>query len=329
MKALILAPFSPSALKRLGSQVEITYESWLDSGRLLDPGEMVARLKGTAILIIEADFVFEEVFAAARELKFVGVCRGNVNNVDLEAATEHSILVVNTPARNAIAVAEFTIGLMLALARHIPQAHRMVASGKWTDPVSGYSLFRGPELTGKTVGIVGLGAIGREVARRLRAFSTRILAYDPFLPPDHITAEGAQPASLERLLAEADFLTLHCPLSPQTAGLINAARLGLMRPTAYLINTAAAELVDEVALAQALAGKRLAGAALDVHPSHPISPRSPFLGLDNVILTPHIGGATTDTIERYSHRLVDEIERFRRGERPQSLVNPEAWPGGR
>ena len=136
MKALILAPFSPSALERLREQVEVTYESWLDSGRLLAPEELVARLEGTAILIVEADFVFEEVFAEAGDLRFVGVCRGNVTNIDIEAATEHGVLVVNTPARNAIAVAELTIGLMLALARHIPEAQQMVASGDWADPVS-------------------------------------------------------------------------------------------------------------------------------------------------------------------------------------------------
>ncbi|HEX78498.1 MAG TPA: hypothetical protein G4O03_08875 [Dehalococcoidia bacterium] len=326
MKALLLAPFSPSALERLRSQVEVTYESWLDSRRLLSPKELVQRLQGVTILIVEADFIFDEVFAGAGDLKFLGVCRGTVTNVDVEAATRHGVLVVNTPARNAVAVAELTIGLMLALARHIPRAHGMVSTGRWSDPISPYTELRGIELGGKAVGLIGLGAIGREVAYRLRAFHMKILAYDPHLPPEAIVAQGAQPAPLETLLAEADFVSLHCPVSPETAGLIDAPKISLMKPTAYLVNTAGAELVDESALAQALAQGRLAGAALDVHPSHPIPPHSPFLGLDNVILTPHIGGATADTIDRYSHRLVEDIERFLRRERPHNLLNPEVWP---
>ncbi|MDO8490651.1 MAG: NAD(P)-dependent oxidoreductase, partial [Dehalococcoidia bacterium] len=220
MKALILAPFDSAALDRLRSSVEVVYESWMDTRRLYSPEELTERIQdqGFRIVVIEADFVFDEVFAGADKLRFLGVCRGSVDHVDIDAATEHGVLVVNTPARNAAGVAELTVGLMLSLARRIPAAHELVHSGGWTDPVGPYLTLRGVELAGKTAGIVGLGAIGCEVARKLSAFDMTVLVHDPFADAGRIAQAGAAQVDLTNLMRRADFITLHCPLTPATTG---------------------------------------------------------------------------------------------------------------
>jgi len=327
MKALILAPFSPSVLERLRQSLEVIYESWMDTRRLLPPGELIDRIQGQdiEIVVVEADFVFREVFEKAKKLKLVGACRGNVTHVDIEAATEHGVLVINTPARNAIAVAELTVGLMLTLARNIPAAHRMVSSGGWLDPTAPYFWLRGTELTGKTIGIVGFGAIGQQVAKRLSAFETSILVHDPYVDPGEIKVAGARPLALDELVEQSDFVTLHCPALPETIGLISAQRIALMKPTAYLVNTASADIVDREAIVRALREGHIAGAAFDVYETWPVQSDDPLLKLDNVILTPHIGGATDETVVRHSQMMADDIERFLRGQRPKNMLNPQVW----
>jgi len=327
VKALILAPFNPSALQRLRKGVEIICESWMDTRRLLSPEELVERIQSgdLQIVVVEADFIFDEVFESTDKLRLVGVCRNSVNNVDIEAATRHGVLVVNTPARNAVSVAELTFGLMLSLARHIPTAHSLVQSGKWLDPVGPYITLRGIELAGKVAGIVGFGAIGSEIAKRLRAFDMVVLVYDPYVNPEKVAEIGARQADLNGLMKESDFVTIHCSVSPETTDLIGVEEIGLMKPSAYLINTAGWEVVDEKALLDALEQRRIAGAAFDTFETHPVSTQSPFLKPDNVVLTPHIGGATDGTVRRYSQMMVEDIERFIDGKRPKNLVNPEAW----
>ena len=327
MKALILAPFCPSVLERLGQSLEVIYESWLETRRLLSSEELIDRIQGQdiEIIVVEADFVFREVFERARKLKLVGACRGDVTHIDMEAATEHGVLVINTPARNAIAVAELTVGLMLALVRNIPVAHQMVSSGGWVDPMAPYLSLRGTELTGKTIGIVGFGAIGQQVAKRLSAFETSILVHDPYVNPERIKEIGAKPLELDALMEQSDFVTLHCSTVPETVGLISAQRIALMKPTAYLVNTASAYVVDEEAVVQALREGRIAGAAFDVYQTWPVRPEDPLLKLDNVILTPHIGGATEETVVRHSKMIAADIERFLRGQRPKNMLNPQVW----
>lgn len=327
MKALILAPFDPLALEKLGKRLEVIYESWMDTRRLLSPEELVARIQSNEvqIVVVEADFIFDEVFENTNKLRFVGICRGAVNNVDIEAATRHGVLVVNTPARNAVSVAELTVGLMLSLGRHIPTVHSIVQSGKWLDPVEPYISLRGVELAGKVAGIVGFGAIGSEVAKRLRAFGMGVLVYDPLVNSRKIAKVGARQVDLSRLMKESDFVTIHCPLLPETVGLIGADEISLMKPTAYLINTASWDVVDNKALLHALKQRLIAGAAFDIYETHPVSPQSPLLKLDNVVLTPHIGGATDGTVARYSRMIAEDTIRFLNGKRPKNLVNPEVW----
>ena len=327
MKCLLLAPFADEALARLRQLGEVEYEPWLETGRICDPEELGVRLRDEAFdaIIIEADFVLEETLAAAPGLRFIGVCRGDVGpHVDLAAAERAGVKVVNVPARNATAVAELTIGLMLALARHIPAAHRAITAGRWLSPLDGYTGWRGMELAGKTAGLIGCGAVGYEVARRLRALDMAVLAYDPPLLAGGGNGVLAEFASLPELLSCSDFVSIHAAVTPQTRGLIGAHELALLKPTAYLINTARAAIIDEAALLTALREQRIAGAALDVHSTEPLPPASPWLGLDNVILTPHIGGATDDVVRRHSSLMVADIERWARGEVPHRLVHAPA-----
>lgn len=330
MKALIRAPFWPAALEKLRKKLEVTYESWMDTSKLLSEEEFIERIQGQGIeiVVVEADFVTREVFEKATKLKFLGVCRADVVYIDVKAATERGVLVVNTPGRNSVAVAELTVGLMLALLRNIPKAHQMVSSGNWVDPTTPYFSMRGVELSGKTIGIVGFGSIGRQVAKRLSAFETSILVYDPFLDPNKIKEAGAKPVELNKLMQRSDIITLHCSTTPEAMGLISAERIALMKRTAYLINAANAFAIDNEAIIKALKEKRIAGAAFDVFENWPVRPDSPLLKMDNVVLTPHIGGATDETIMRHSQMIVDDIERFLKKERPKNLLNPQVWRKG-
>ncbi len=327
MKALVLAPFADPGLERLRQILEVTYENWMDTKRLLSSEEFVERIQGQDIemVVIEADFILREVFEKATKLKLLGVCKADANNVDIEAATEHGVLVVNTPARNDVAVAELAVGLMLSLVRNIPTAHNMVRSGEWVDPTAAYFSMRGTELTGKTIGIVGFGAIGRRVAKMVGAFDTTVLAYDPYVSSEKFEEFGARPVGLDELMEQADFICLHCATVPETAGLIDARRIAMMKSTAYLVNAASTYVIDMSAITEALKEKRIAGAGFDVYETWPVRADSPLLELDNVVLTPHIGGATYETIARYSGMIADDIERFLRGERPKNLLNPQAW----
>ncbi len=325
--ALVLAPFTQIELARLRLAVRVTHESWLATGRLYDPEELGDRLakERVAYLVIEADFVFEETMEKARELEMVALCRNAVNHVDLAAATERGVLVVNAPGRNAVAVAELTVALLLGLARRIPQAHQYIVSGRWQDPVEAYHTFRGTELGGKTAGIIGLGAIGQMVAKRLQAFEMTMVAADPYLAPDRARSLGVELVPMERLLQEADYVLVHTPSISSTMGLVGREQLALMKPGAYLVNTAAPGVVNEEALVEALEQRRIGAPALDVFDGQPLPPSSKLLSLDNVLMTPHIGGATGETIERHSRMIADDILSLVEGKCPRNLVNPEAW----
>jgi D-3-phosphoglycerate dehydrogenase len=201
----------------------------------------------------------------------------------------------------------------------------MVSSGGWVDPTAAYFLLRGTELARKTIGIVGFGAIGQQVAKRLSGFEASILVYDPYVDHKEIKRAGAKPLELDELVEQSDFVTLHCPALPETIGLISAQRIALMKPTAYLVNTASAAIVDKEAIVHALRKGHIAGAAFDVYETWPAQPEDPLLKLDNVILTPHIGGATDETVVRHSQMMADDIERFLRGQRPKNVLNPQVW----
>ena len=326
MRALVTASFDAAAKARLARHMEVVHEDWKTRGSIyFDGAEFARRIRevGADVLIVEADLVHAEVLEAV-PLKMIGCCRGDPINVDLELATRKGIPVFHTPGRNADAVADLTLAFLLMLARHLAPmrdtfrqgAARITGAG---DFLALYNRFTGFELGGRSVGLVALGAVGREVAARLLAFKACVLAHDPYVtdPPP-----GVKMCGLEDLLREADFVSLHAPVTPETQNLLSRERLALMKPGAYLVNTARAALTDEDALYEMLRDGRLAGAALDVLAEEPLQPDNRFLGLPGVIVTPHIGGATVDVTRHQSEIVVEAIERHLRGERPRWIANP-------
>ncbi|MBI4306305.1 MAG: D-glycerate dehydrogenase [Chloroflexi bacterium] len=326
-RVLVLAPFSNSALTHLKSFADVVYENCWETGKIQDPEELGRRLAAESFdaVVVESDFLFEETFAAAPRLRFAGICRAAVNQIDVEAATSRGLVVVNTPGRNADAVAEMAVGLMFALARRIPEADRYIRASRWQSPAGPYTSLRGIELSGRLVGVIGLGAIGRRVAGLCRAIGMTVLGHDPFVPKVEVETMGARPCLLDDLLRECDVVTLHAVPSEDGRPLLDAPRIARLKQGALFVNTASPALVDYRAIAEALRSGRLRGAAVDVFETHPVEPGHPLLGLENVILTPHIGGATNETVQRHSHMMVEDLRRFFDGDRPGNLVNTAVW----
>ena len=324
MHALILCPFDAECIAALRNSVRVTHESWTETRMLHHPMELADRINRASVsaLVVESDFVFEETMELTPRLRFIGVCRAGVNHVDVDYATSKGIVVVNTPGRNANAVAEHTLGLMLALVRKIPAAHRYVKTGEWQSPTDPYMAFQGVELRDRVAGIIGLGAVGRRLAEMCGALGMQVQAYDPYVDE---APKGVCLVQLEELLASSDFVCVHAPLTEETEGMLDGEMVGLMKKTAYLVSAADASVIVQSALVDSLGEGRIAGAALDVFESHPVSPQNPLISLDNVILSPHIGGATVETVRRHSQMMASDILRFRRGKMPVNIVNREAW----
>ena len=326
---MILAPFAEKCLERLRSSMKVTYKPWTESRSLYDPEDLAELINESRIeaVVVEADFVLEETFEEAPGLKFVGICRNATTQIDVDAATEAGVVVVSAPGRNTRAVAEMVIGLMFTLSRGIVGAHGYVAGGRWEDPVSPYLDLRGVELSGKTLGLVGLGKIGGEVARMAGALGMRVVACDPYIKVEQAEESGACLVELDELLRVSDFVSLHLPAGAEVPTVIDGRALGMMKSTAYLINTSTPQAVDQAALLEALGGGGMGGVALDVHESPPIPADHPLLAHENVILTPHVGGATDGTIARHSQMMTEALEAFQQGKRPGNIVNPEVWKG--
>lgn len=264
------------------------------SRAFIPTAEELERIKDADVLMTHLYTIPSELFDAAKNLKYILSARGGLENIDLKAAKEHGVKIIHCPAHNAIAVAEYAIALMMAESRNIARAHCGLINGKWIEQYPDSKAI--PELRGSTVGIIGFGTIGRLVAERLKVFGTKILVNDPFLPAEAIEKEGCYPVDKDTLLRESDFVTLHGRIAAGDPPIIGAAELELMKPTAYLINTARAMLVDMDALYDALLERKIMGAALDVFPSEPLPADYKFLKLDNVTLSNHRGG---DTINSY------------------------------
>jgi D-3-phosphoglycerate dehydrogenase len=267
--------------------------------------ELAGHLKDADALIVRSAVnVDQPLLAHARKLRVIGRAGVGVDNVDLEAATKQGIAVMNTPGANAVAVAEQTIGMMIALARHLPRADRLMHDGKWEK-----KSLQGTELRGKTLGILGLGRIGMEVARRALAFAMEVVAHDPYVAPEVAEDLGIKILSLEEVFAAADYLTLHLGLTPETERMINARSLPKLKPGVRLVNCARGELIDEEALAEALRSGHVAGAALDVFQTEPLK-NSPLLEFDNVILTPHIGGSTQEAQDAVGVQIAQQVAEY-------------------
>jgi D-3-phosphoglycerate dehydrogenase len=277
---------------------------------------LIQRVRDADILVVRGRTrVTEDVIKAAGRLKAIVRAGVGIDNVDLKAAMERGIYVLNAAEASADSVAELTIGLMIALARKIPFLNESMRQGLWPKDMG-----LGTELRGKTLGIVGLGRIGSRVARVAKAIGMKVLAYDPYVSKERVLKLGVELVDFETLLRSSDFVSLHVPLTTETWRLIGERELQLMKPSAFLINTARGGIVDEEALERALRRGRLAGAALDVFEVEPPPPGKGLLSLDNVIMTPHIGGFTVEAQERISSCITEDIIRVIRGEEPRNRV---------
>ncbi|NUR47924.1 MAG: 2-hydroxyacid dehydrogenase [Hamadaea sp.] len=269
--------------------------------------ELISRLPGVEVLITQMAPLTERVLAAADDLRLVIVTRGGPVNVNSDAAQARGIEIKSTPGRNAPAAAEHTIALLLAAMRAIPSTHASVLAGQWRSDL--YALDEvGSELGGATVGLIGYGAIGRQVARILRAFGATVLIHDPYADP--ATLDGTEPVTLEEILHRSDVISLHARLTPETRGMIGAKEIARMRPGAVLVNSARGGLLDYDAVADALHTRHLRAAAFDVFDVEPLPAGSPLRSAPNVVLTPHLAGATVQTAERAAHQAADLLEEW-------------------
>lgn len=315
MTTILITEWMPAEVDRLAAAGKTTYDPalWRDRPRLF---ELLAGCE--ALVVRNQTQVNAELLAHAPNLKVVGRLGVGLDNLDLRALRERGVTVVTGGQANAISVAEYTFGAMLALARKLPAADRSTKSGGWDRATFGV----GAELYGKTLGLIGLGDIGARVAKRAVAFGMRVVAHDPLITPLHFAAAefNVPLLSLDEVLRASDFVSLHVPLLPATANLINAGRLALMKPTAILINTSRGGIVDEAALAEALRTGRLGGAALDVRVHEPPGSHDPLAVLDNVLLTPHIAGLTAESQARVCAAVADDVLRVLRGGKPLFAV---------
>ncbi len=270
-----------------------------------------------ALVVRSATAVTGDVVTAGRELVVIGRAGIGLDNVDVEAATRRGVMVVNAPQSNILSAAEHTMALLLAQARNVPQAHAALVAGNWER-----SRWEGVELHGKALGIVGLGQVGALVAQRAHAFGMRLSAFDPFVSPDRAQRMGVELMSLERLVSEADFLTVHLPKTPDTIGLIGRVLLAKAKPGLRVLNTSRGGIVDEEALAAAIEAGTLGGAALDVFSTEPCT-SSQLFGLERVVVTPHLGASTQEAQDKAGETIAEQVLLALRGEFVPFAVNVE------
>jgi D-3-phosphoglycerate dehydrogenase len=338
LNVAVTADFDERYLERLRDTADVRLGGWGVTGSVPPENELIDFLRGADVLVVAWEPITEAVLEAA-PLRYIASVRGGPGgNVDLAAATRLGIPVTGTLGREAIPVAEFTFGLMIGLLRYIPRTYHMLRTGElasfdppppgdigWgMEPGDPWLAFRGTDLAGLRLGLVGLGAVGRLVATRARAFEMEVIAHDPFTSP----VEGVNLVPLDELMRTSDVVSVHARYSPQTHHLVDAGLISLMKPSAVLINTARPHLVDREALIRALSDGQIAGAALDVHGKEPINPDDPILALDNVICTPHIAGSSAGVTANQTRQVVENIERFARGEPLRHVANPEFAAAG-
>lgn len=260
------------------------------------------------IIVVHVASINREVIAASPNLKVAAVLRGGFENADAQALKEEGIKLINAPWRSADAVADFTVGMMISENKNIARSHKLLFEGKWCKNYINQSYIH--NMNRSTVGIIGFGYIGHRVAERVKAFGAKIVVFDPFQKPEVIEKEGYTALSLEELLKQSDYVTIHMRLSDQTNKYLGKREFSLMKPTAYFINTARAGLVDTSALLKALQTKSIGGAAIDVFDKEPLTPDNPFFQLDNVTLTPHLAGTSCDTMRNSVDICFEDIKNY-------------------
>jgi D-3-phosphoglycerate dehydrogenase / 2-oxoglutarate reductase len=311
MKVLVTERLSAAGTERLREHLEV------DEKVGLSPDELAEIIGGyDALVVRSATKVEASLLDQAHNLKVIGRAGIGLDNVDVDAATKHGILVVNAPQSNVLSAAEHTMALLLAQARNIPQAHVALTSGSWER-----EKWQGVELHGKTLGIVGLGRVGTLVAQRASAFGMRLVAYDPYIAPDRAAQMGVDLAeTVADVCARADFITIHLPKTTETTGIIGARELDAVKPGVRIVNTARGGLIDEAALVQALRDGRVAGAAVDVFEGEPVTDHDLF-GLPNVVVTPHLGASTAEAQDKAGLAIAEQVLLALRGEFVPYAVN--------
>jgi D-3-phosphoglycerate dehydrogenase len=314
-RILVAEPVAQEGLEILAAAHETSVRLSLPRAALL---EALGEDGGWDALVVRSQTRVdaELLAAAAPRLSVVGVASVGTDRVDLAAATRGGVMVVNAPTGNTVAAAEHTMALMMALLRRIPEADASVRRGEWER-----AKYIGAELRHRTLGIIGLGKIGKAVARRAAAFEMRVLAHDPFMTAEQADENAARLVGLPELLVRADVITVHVPLTAQTRGLIGEAQIGAMKPGAVLLNVARGGLVDEAALAQALRDGRLAGAAVDVYSAEPMAADNPLRGAPNTILTPHLGASTSEAQGRVGVEMAEQLVMALSGVTPPYALN--------
>nr|WP_228514450.1 phosphoglycerate dehydrogenase [Frondihabitans sp. VKM Ac-2883] len=307
---MIAEELSPATVDALGPDFDVRTVDGTDRPALLS-----ALSDANAILVRSATKVDAEAIAAAPNLQVVARAGVGLDNVDIKAATNAGVMVVNAPTSNIISAAELTVGHILSLARHIPAAHSALAQGQWKR-----SKYTGVELFEKTVGIIGLGRIGALITARLQAFGMNVVAFDPYITPTRAQQLGVTLLTLDELLETSDFITIHMPKTPETTGMISTEQLAKMKPTAFIVNVARGGLIDEEALYEALTSDTIAGAGLDVFVSEPPTNHD-LLGLDNVIVTPHLGASTDEAQEKAGVSVARSVRLALGGELVPDAVN--------
>ena len=317
-RALVTAPVRGDGLELLRDLADVVYDPWIEHQplRIYSAEQLAERAaaEDASILVVEADHCAGPVFS--RQLVAVASCRGDPNNVDIAAATAAGVPVLRAPGRNADAVAELAVALLLAASRGVTRADRDVREDQvYRDGTIPYQRFRAWQLSGRTAGIVGLGAVGRALAWRLQGLGMHVVTSDPYAPDATHT--------LEELLAVSDVVSLHAPVTPETTGMIGEKQFAAMRDGVVFLNTARAQLHDTAALVAALASGKVGAAGLDHFEGEHLAPDHPLTTFPNVVLTPHIGGATYDTEANHSRLIAEDLCRLLAGATPRNIVNPE------
>ena len=313
MKVLVSDSLAEEGVRRLESGAEV------DVITNLSPEELIQKIKEYDALVIRSGTkVTADVIKAADRLKVIGRAGVGIDNVDVEAATKKGIIVLNTPGGNTISAAEHTIAMMLAVARNIPQANAALHKGEWNR-----KKYTGVEFFNKTLGIVGLGRVGAEVASRMKAFGMQILAFDPFVTEEKAKQMGLTLAPLETVLREGDFITVHTPLTNETRNLIDEDEFKIMKPGVRIVNCARGGIINEAALAKAVAEGKVAGAAVDVFTKEPPT-GSPLLEQEKIITTPHLGASTAEAQVNVALAVADQILNIARGGLPTNAINMPA-----
>jgi len=307
---LIAEELSPATVEALGPDFDVRDVDGTDR-----PTFLAALADASAVLVRSATQIDAEALAAAKQLKVVARAGVGLDNVDIPAATNAGVMVVNAPTSNIVSAAELAIGHLFSLARHIPDANASLKAGEWKR-----SKFTGVELYEKTIGIVGLGRIGTLVAQRLAGFEATLIGYDPYVTPSRAQQLGIELVSLEDLVRRSDFITIHIPKTPETTGLIGADEFAIAKPNLRIVNASRGGIIDETALYEALSTNRIAGAGIDVFVSEPPK-ESPLLGLDNIVVTPHLGASTDEAQEKAGISVARSVRLALSGELVPDAVN--------